>query len=91
MFEVNGALKWLHEGMAVDIMMYDDAPISADIPSSMTVRVTDTPEDRISEAGAKKPAVCATGATVMVPAYVQNGDDIVVNTVTGDFVRRVAA
>ena len=35
-----------------------------------------------------KPATLETGAGVKVPAFVAAGDRIVVNTKTGDFVRR---
>jgi len=90
MFEAAGAARWLQDGMTVDVLLHEGAAISAEIPTTLTVTVADTPSDRMSEAGSRKAALVNTGATVQVPGFVQNGERIVVNTVTGDFVRRAA-
>jgi elongation factor P len=36
-----------------------------------------------------KPATVATGATVMVPLFVNEGDVIRINTKTGEYIERV--
>lgn len=81
-------INWLSDGMAIQVLMHDGMPVSLELPATLVVTVVDTPEDRVSESGAKKVATVSTGARVMVPAFVQAGDAIVVKPSTAEFVRR---
>lgn len=68
-----------------------DLPMSVELPDKIVVLVT------YSEPGVKgdtatrtlKAATVETGATVMVPLFVNEGELIRVNTKTGDYVERV--
>ena len=48
-------------------------------------------EARVSVAANKKAAVVNTGATVMVPSFVQQGEYIIVTPSNGEFVSRAKA
>ncbi len=87
---VGEAGKFLKEGTEVDVKFYNDNPISVALPLKMKFVVTDT------EPGYKgnsvtnlyKDAVIETGARVKIPLFVEEGEEIVVNTDTGDYVER---
>lgn len=52
------------------------------------MQVEETMEARLSVASGRKAAVVNTGATVMVPSFVQQGEYIVVTPSNGEFVSR---
>lgn len=68
-----------------------EAPMSVELPSSVNLRIT------YSEPGLKgdtatralKAATVETGATIMVPLFVNEGELIKVDTKTGNYVERV--
>ena len=87
------APQFLKDGQEVSLLINTetDQPMSVELPDKIVVLVT------YSEPGMKgdtatrtlKPATVETGATVMVPLFVNEGELIRVNTKTGDYVERV--
>lgn len=87
------APKFLKEGDGVSVLINTETetPMSVELPDKIVVKVT------YSEPGMKgdtatrtlKPATVETGATVMVPLFVNEGEMIRVNTKTGEYVERV--
>ena len=68
----------MKEGEVVTVLINteDNSPLSVDLPSSVTLTVTST-EPGIkgnTATNATKPAVVETGATVMVPLFINEGD-----------------
>jgi elongation factor P len=82
---------FLKEEQVVVVQMYQGTPTGIDLPPTVELVVTQTDPglqgDR-SSAG-NKPAVVETGATVMVPLFLQQGETIRVDTRTGAYVTRV--
>jgi elongation factor P len=82
---------FLKEEQIVVVQLYQGTPIGIDLPPTVELVVTETDPglqgDR-SSAG-NKPAVVETGATVMVPLFLQQGETIRVDTRTGQYVTRV--
>lgn len=82
---------FLKEEQVVVVQMYQGVPTGIDLPPTVELVVTQTDPglqgDR-SSAG-NKPAVVETGATVMVPLFLQQGETIRVDTRTGAYVTRV--
>lgn len=82
---------FLKEEQIVVVQLYQGTPIGLDLPPTVELVVTQTDPglqgDR-SSAG-NKPAVVETGATVMVPLFLQQGETIRVDTRTGQYVTRV--
>jgi len=64
--------------------------VGVDLPAAVVLTVTDTEPgiqgDRVS--GARKPATLQTGLTVQVPLFVEPGEDVKVDTRTGDYLER---
>jgi elongation factor P len=87
------APQFLKEGQEVSVLVNTetDLPMSIELPDKIVLKVT------YSEPGMKgdtatrtlKPATVETGATVMVPLFVNEGELIRINTKTGDYVERV--
>src|SRR5947209_17187006 len=87
------APQFLKDGQQVSVLINteSDTPMSVELPDKIVLKVT------YSEPGMKgdtatrtlKPATVETGATVMVPLFVNEGELIRVNTKTGDYVERV--
>ncbi|MEJ7652271.1 MAG: elongation factor P [Chloroflexia bacterium] len=85
------AVRYLKEGMNIDLLRFGDEPIDVELPSSVELRIEQTdPGFRGDTAsGGSKPATVETGVTVQVPLFVNTGDVIKVDTRTGAYIERV--
>jgi elongation factor P len=87
------APQFLVDGQTVTALINteSDLPMSVELPDKIISKVT------YSEPGVRgdtatrtlKPATVETGATVMVPLFVNEGDVIRINTKTGEYIERV--
>ncbi len=83
----------MKEGEIVTIIINseDDMPLSVEMPASVILEVKST-EPGIkgnTATNATKPAIVETGATVMVPLFINEGDKIKVETEKGTYKERV--
>lgn len=87
---VGDAKLWLKEQDTVLVTVWNETPISVTPPNHVVLTVTQTdPGIRGDTAqGATKPAVVETGATVMVPLFIDNGDMLRIDTRTGKYLSR---
>ena len=83
----------LKEGELVTVIINseDEMPLSVDMPASVVLEVTSTePGVKGNTAtNATKPATVETGATIMVPLFINEGDKIKVETTKGTYKERV--
>ena len=83
----------MKEGEVVTLLMNteDNSPLSVDLPASVILEVTSTePGIKVNTAtNATKPATVETGATVMVPLFINEGDKIKVETSKGTYKERI--
>ena len=81
---------YLKEQMEITIQFYDNAPVLPVLPKVVTLKVTDSPPwvkgDSVSNN--TKPAVCETGLKIHVPIFIGQGEEIRVNTETGEYAGR---
>lgn len=91
--EVAEKRQFLKEGAEVQILFYEEKPVSVELPIKMEFLVTDTEPGIKGDTaqGGSKPATIETGAKITVPLFVKIGDLIRVNTVEGTYVERVKA
>jgi elongation factor P len=84
------AASYLKEGDGVILQLYGDEIVGVDLPAAVELKVTETEPgvqgDRVS--GARKPATLETGLVVQVPLFVNTGDQIKVDTRTGEYLTR---
>ncbi len=84
----------LKEGDVVTVILNSEdggTPLSVEMPASVILEVTATePGVKGNTAtNATKPATVETGATVMVPLFINEGDKIKIETVKGTYKERI--
>ena len=86
--EYEGFLK---ENMDVKLTFFGNEPLDVELPTSVDLEVvTADPAVRGNTAtGLTKPVITDTGLKVQVPAFVNTGDIIRVDTRTGEYLTRV--
>jgi elongation factor P len=74
----------------IRVDMYEGQPVGIELPQTVDLKVADTvPGIKGATAAAQvKPATLETGLVVNVPAFVNTGDVIRVNTETGEYLSR---
>ncbi|OEF95505.1 elongation factor P [Vulcanibacillus modesticaldus] len=83
-------IKFLKENMNVHIVNYKDEIIGIQLPNTVILEVLDT-EPGIkgdTATGATKSATLETGLTVQVPLFVNVGDQLIIDTRSGEYVSR---
>ena len=85
------ALKYLEDGLACEVVFYNGKAISVDLPNSVVREVTYTEPAVKGDTSGKvlKPATIGTGFELMVPAFVEIGDKIEIDTRTDEYRNRV--
>lgn len=88
---VGDGAKWLMDGMVCQLMYWNDKVIEVTPPPHVNVRITYTePAVRGNSSGnITKAATVETGAEIMVPAFIDSGELVRVDTRTGEYVERV--
>ena len=83
-------IAYLQDGMKVVIEMHEDRPIGLSLPDQVTLTVMETePTVKGQTASSSyKPAIADNGVRIMIPPYMGPGERIVVDTTTGEYVRR---
>jgi elongation factor P len=89
--QLGEAKDYLIDNLELDIVRYNDEPISVDLPEKIVLRITYTEPGFKGDTatGGTKPATTETGLVVQVPLFVTTDDQIRVNTSTGAYVERV--
>lgn len=86
-------VNYMMEGLVVQVLKHNDDILGVEIPKSMTLTVTKTDPGVKGNTvqGGQKPATLESGATIMVPLFIAEGEKIVVNTVDNKYVSRFNA
>ena len=85
------ALKYLEDGLACEVVFYNGKAISVEMPNSVVREVVYTEPAVKGDTSGKvmKPARINTGFELPVPAFVEIGDKIEIDTRTGEYKNRV--
>ena len=88
---VGDALKFVVENEVCKICSHNGSVFSVEPPLFVELTITDTEPGFKGDTatGASKPAIVETGAQVMVPLFVEQGDKIKIDTRTGEYLSRV--
>ena len=81
------ALNYLEEGMECEVVLYNDAPISVEIPQTLVGEIIYTEPAVRGDTSGKvlKPAKLSSGFEIPVPLFCATGDKIEINTLTGEY------
>jgi len=88
--QLGDVVNYLSDGMDVDVQYFAGNPINVQVQAKMTFEVTETePGIKGNTAGnVTKDATIETGLVLKVPPFIEKGDKVVVNTLTGEYVER---
>lgn len=94
-FEVEKALfegkeKYLLPEMKMFVSFYEGKPIGVRFPLKVTVKVTEASDAVAGNTvnAPKKPVTIETGVEVMVPLFIKQGETIIIDTTTDEYVSR---
>ena len=84
-------VNFLKEGLKVNIGVYNDIPIKIDLPNQIECKVetTDAAIKGQTAASSYKPAILENGVNIQVPPFIEIGDDVIVDTRTMEYVKKI--
>ncbi len=87
---IGDALKFVKENDMCKICSHNGSVFSVEPPMFVELEITETEPGFKGDTatGASKPAIVETGAQVMVPLFVNQGDKIKIDTRTGEYLSR---
>ena len=88
--QIGKAVDFIIEQMEIDLIFFDELPISLELPLNVDLKVITSPPGVKGDTaqGATKLAELETGFELQVPLFVDEGDTIKVDTRTGEYVSR---
>lgn len=80
--QIGDRVKYLTEGMEVNVIRWGEQVLEVELPNSVVLEIvqTDPGIKGDTATGGTKPATLETGATVMVPLFVAQGERIKIDT-----------
>ncbi len=88
---VGVAGKFVKERSELKALVYEEEVIGITVPIKIELKITDTVDASKgnTSGNALKEAIVETGAKVMVPMFINQGDVIAINTESGDYSERI--
>jgi elongation factor P len=89
--EIGDTAFYLTENLVVNILIFNEKPISVEVPKAVHLKVekTDPGTRGNTVTGGSKPATMHTGLVVTVPLHINEGDLLRIDTTTNEYVSRV--
>lgn len=89
--DVGEGVRWLKPEITATVVFHKGRPVSVELPMKMEFQVTFTEPGLKGDTATNvtKPATVETGAVLQVPLFVKEGDRILVDTRTGEYLERV--
>jgi len=83
--------KMLSENLNVNISFYNEKPMSVELPNQVNCKVesTDVALKGQTVSSSYKPATLDNGLNIQVPPFIENGDEIIVDTRTIEYVKKI--
>lgn len=84
--------KYLREGLEVNMSTFEGRPIALELPRKMTFKVIEAMDavagNTASGGNMTKEVTLEGGMTVQVPLFIKQGEELIINTETGQYVER---
>ena len=83
--------RFFKEQDVIDLLTYNGEPIDIELPSSVVLTITQTDPGFKGDTatGGSKPATLESGLVVNVPLFLGEGDQVKVDTRSGEYIERV--
>jgi elongation factor P len=80
--QIGDRVKYLKEGMEANVIRWGEQVLEVELPNSVVLEVvqTDPGIKGDTATGGTKPAIVETGATIMVPLFITQGERIKIDT-----------
>lgn len=89
--DIGDAIFYLTEGLIVDIQSYEGRFIGAILPQRVKLKVVEADPavaGNTADGKVDKLVKLETGLELRVPGFINNGDDLIINTETGEYQER---
>ena len=83
--------RYLKEGLEVTASMYEGQPIALQLPRKMVFKIIETTpavKGDTASGNVTKEAKVDAGFTIRVPIFINEGEEVIVNTDDGSYVER---
>jgi len=82
--------QYLKEGLEITLLLSDSVPVTVDFPKKVTLKVTEAPPGVRGDTATNvtKEVVLENGLHARTPLFIKEGDTVVINTDTGEYVER---
>lgn len=83
-------LKFLQENMEVQVIQFQGEVLGVELPNTVVLEVVETDPGIKGDtaSGGSKPAKLSTGLVVQVPFFINEGDNLIINTTDSSYVSR---
>ena len=83
--------KLLTENLEVSVSFYNESPISVDLPKQVQCKInsTDVALKGQTVSSSYKPALLDNGLSIQVPPFIEDGDDIVIDTRNLEYIKKI--
>lgn len=87
---VGSSKDYLKENLEVEVLYHEHHPVSIELPVSIALKVVESaPGTRGDTSGrALKPATLETGLVINVPLFIEEGETVLVDSRTGEYLGR---
>jgi elongation factor P len=87
---LGGQAKFLQPNMRMKVDFYEGRPVAVDFPQKVTSRVVETTPSvkNASATNQTKPATLENGVVVQVPHFIKEGDEVLIDTETAEYLER---
>lgn len=91
--EIEEVIPYFKEGLEVTVLMHGDTPVSVVLPQKIQYEISYTEpavKGDTASGNVLKEAELDNGLKVKVPAFINQGDQIIINSETGQYSERVS-
>ena len=83
--------KLLTENLEVKVSFHNESPISVELPNQVKCKIetTDVALKGQTVSSSYKPATLDNGLNIQVPPFIESGDEIIVDTRTLDYIKKI--
>ena len=81
----------LTENLEVSVSFYNEAPISVDLPKQVQCKIksTDVALKGQTVSSSYKPALLDNGLNIQVPPFIEDGDEIIIDTRNLEYIKKI--
>ena len=83
--------KFLKENLEVNLSFYNEKPLIVQLPNQINCKIVETEVALKGQtvSSSYKPATLDNGINIMIPPFVENDDEVVVDTRTLEYVKKI--